>query len=257
MPYPRLRLRAAAQAIVAVLIGTVASAFATARPTPPMASHCPAPPQQDQTTGLFPLPKNVRVDCLREIASRQLIATTIQQDFVPSSSGCETSPQHPNTTQISVTAYQGVDQTSFLEYAKKDGYLVARIDNMSNCDTQGIRLVAGHSYFFVVESNGTKARLVDVGGPPGEIPLNKFTSCTLDHHPPLFPEAPHNVAFLRTLAKQCNHDPVPEGQLKALFSARNDAYLADSAKSPSARAFIDSPFALWISCGTDCCFADQ
>lgn len=225
-----------------------------------LGSKCPSgnPPDAD---GWQPVPKNAKPACLREIASRQVAGTVIQQDFVPSvETGCESDPvHHPRTTQISVTAYQHVDKLPYDRYTKKEGYIVARIDNSSNCTTRHINLKTGHSYLLVIEGKGTKGRLVDLatGDPIG---LSKFISCTNDTPPapPANPETPLNVAFLRSLGKRCNHDPFPEGLMKALFSTSADAYLGNTAKVLNARKLVvDDPWVIWISCGTDCCFADS
>lgn len=252
------RLRRLFVILTAVLFGTIWLVAACGRLHATVAASKCTSAEAPEISGWQPIPKGAKIDCLREIASHQVPATVIQQNYIPSMEpGCETSAQYPNTTQIIVTAYQGVDKLAYANYKSREGYVVARVDNPSNCNTKHLKLQPGHSYYFVVEGYGTKARLVDlITGP--DIQLGKFISCTDDtpNAPPSPAETPLNVAFLRTQVDRCNHNPVPEGQMKALFSNQVDAYLADSARTRSAMLTITDPWVVWISCGTDCCFAD-
>jgi hypothetical protein len=226
-------------------------------------------------SGWVAVPNGAKVDCLREIASLQKLGTVTQQDYVPSNEAdCSTDPvNYPNTTQIITTAYAGMKQMPFSEYGKREGFIAARIDNVSNCTTKSYGLLPGHSYLVVVEGKGTKARLVDLTG-GGETKLGKFNSCTKEGHPPPFPEKPLDIAFLRSSSIRCNHKPVPEGEMKLAYASDYDqgvvtkAIAADRALPQKAgqkamgnkggllKNLIEDEFAIWISCGTDCCFAD-
>jgi hypothetical protein len=225
--------------------------------------------------GWVAVPNGAKVDCLREIASLQKTATVTQQNYVPSNEAdCSTDPvNYPNTTQIITTAYTGMKQMPFDEYGKREGFIVARIDNVSNCTTKSYGIAPGHSYFVVIEGKGTKARLVDVATGT-ETKLAKFNSCTKEGHPPPFPEKTLDIAFLRSHSIRCNHKPVPEGEMKLAFGddydktvvtraiaqdralPQNPKQKSMSAKRGLSKNLIDDEFAIWISCGTDCCFAD-
>ena len=120
---------------------------------------------------------NEQFACLTEVADKfQTAGQTVTQDFIPAAPGCSTDQAgHPNATRISVTAYTNAGNLDFeQDFKRKDGFVVAKIVNNTRCQTRGIKLKPGRTYFWVVENRGTSARLVAADD---DIKLQKFTSC--------------------------------------------------------------------------------
>jgi hypothetical protein len=237
----------------------VAAGMPSALTAPP--KKCGVSPPTADGDGWQSVPAGAPIECLREVASKQKFGTVVQQTNVPASApGCESELGIANTTQITVIAYDGVGTLNFDRYLAKDGYIVALIQNNSNCETMSkIKLAPGHQYFWVVEKK--KTRLVDVSDGT-EIKLSKFDSCKGNNHGTGYDEIAHDVAMLKSgdIDTKCNHSQKPDGLIG--FSVRNvvNYGFLDEALIPHSgmpfRTAVNADFSLWISCGGDCCFAD-
>ncbi len=260
--WPRFAVGVAA-VVAGVGVGCVAGGSASsasgvvgaqAGGTPGKCNGAPLTPDAD---GLVQLPHGWSIQCVRAAAALQQVGTTVVQANVPATSnGCAIPNAPPNTTQIGVTAYRGSGKYTYAVHEKGTAYVIAVIENNSNCVTKSaIHLEPGHQYFWVLEKK--KSWLVDaITGV--SIQLKRFESCTNIGHQPTTAEPIVDVAMIKSNAedKKCNHDQKPEGLVGFAVRDTADYAFLRSALHDLVATPIDDQWAIWISCGGDCCFSD-
>lgn len=197
--------------------------------------------------------------CLDEVVTKyQTLAAPVTQDFVPADPGCSTDAAgHPNATRIIVTAYNNAGNLDFDgDFKRKDGFVVAKIENKTNCATRGIRLAANHTYYWVVEHRGRDARLVSAND---QIQLPKFTSCKSEGYGDGAQQETHeHVAMIKArnenpAAGQCDHKHKPGRTHFSRDGGRsNDLFHTVSFNRAQQ---LDEGFVLWMTCAADCCYA--
>jgi len=204
---------------------------------------------------------NERFECLTEVAEKfQTAGQTVTQNFIPADPGCSTDQAgHPNATQITVTAYANAGNLDFeQDFKRKDGFVVAKIVNNTRCQTRGIKLKPGRTYFWVVENRGTGGRLVAVDD---DIKL-KFTSCGAQG----FPGAGGpggTVAMLKAKNAdpkqgECDHSRTPDrgrlGSTGPIVGAKQTPmrFASSSTRRQESRGFV-----VWITCAQDCCYGEE
>lgn len=173
------------------------------------------------------------------------------------STGCQADPSHTDAIEVITTAYStagSLDASVGGDYDTHNAFIVAAIENLSDCDATGsIKLKALTKYFLVIRGQAKMAMLVSNGAPP--IPL-RFQSCTAAGFPPPSGQmAVGDTAFFKSapdIATLCNHDQVPHGLAP---SDANDGSNSTSARRRSRSRGIIGPNAIWLGCVQDCCYA--
>ena len=158
-----------------------------------------------------------------------------------------------------MTAYTNAGNLEFeQDFKRKDGFVVAKIVNNTRCETRGIKLKPGRTYFWVVENRGTSARLVAADD---DIKLKKFTSCGAQGFPGAGGPG-ETVAMLKAKSAdpkqgECDHRRTPDrGRLGSAAPSvgvkGTPMRFASTSKRQESRGFV-----VWITCAQDCCYGEE
>lgn len=255
-------LAAALPTAVVLLAGATRAATGTRSGGPPPLSTraCKVPVAAAEPGKLPVVQGSEDFSCIDEVASKfQTPSQTITQAFVPADPGCSTDVAgHPNSTEISVTAFNNSGNMDFDgDFKRKDAVVVAKVVNNTNCATRGIRLAPHHTYYWVVEHRGRDSRLVSAND---EIKLGRFTSCKTEGFADAAPRRREHIAMIKAKNAdprqgQCDHKHAPGRTHFAAPSGDAGPSLFHPVHDvrPLQRG---EAWVLWMACAADCCYAD-
>lgn len=193
--------------------------------------------------------------CITDIAAMQTVLTTgsnNQPQAVPADANCQ---YHDATTTVIAGAYTGTGARDTAAYGdgpgKQRGYVLARIENQGRCDTVApFSIPAGAVVYWVVDrQNGDHTLRSHF--------IMQGTDDYLGGHAGWKIELCHHTNNSGDKAMVKVGDPCADyATTPAAFPpAGNSERQGPGPRAPAFRLRFDE-MAMWIVCGTDCCYAN-